>query len=147
MRKALILLSICLATVSAHAEDWQLLQEAENGVRMLVDIKSIAPINMTSHGMQGPAIGAKFRYIDDNGVATVPFIFVTAISSCKSMNGELQQGTLQGGKWVPEKKYWWSENGSKMYDASGNFLCKVYNRVTAAQQMQVKPVAPGRNSI
>src|SRR5689334_14961065 len=104
MKRVLILLSVCLAAFSAHAEDWQLLQEAEKGVRMLVDIDSISNGRILIGDEQVPAVGAKFRYVDTDGSKTSPFIFVTPISSCKGMNGELQQGSFKDDKWVIEKK-------------------------------------------
>lgn len=126
MKRILLALSLSCAVIAAHAENWTMVQESDNGSRLLVDIDSYR--NNTKGDDGTIFVAAMFRFFS-NGEAGSPFLYITEADSCKRMNGTLYSRKWENGKWVTTDKFWWSKNGSKMYDSAGELLCDVYNKV------------------
>jgi hypothetical protein len=142
MKKILLALSLSCAVVAAQAESWILVQEADTGSRLLVDVDSY---QRNIKGEDGTMfVGALFRFFD-KGEAGEPFAFLVEAESCKSMNGSLTSRKWNGSKWVTTEKYWWSKDGNKMYDAGGTLLCGAYNKVRS--ESTPKTGATGKNMI
>ena len=135
MKKSIVAGCIALAlTAVAHAETWIMVMEAKEGARLLVDVDSFGAKqwpNAADASKPGPIwIAARYMFYGPDG-AGVPFIYTTALSSCKSGNGELVYQEWDGKSFANKGRYWWSSDGQKMYDAGGVTLCAIAKEVTA----------------
>ena len=148
MKKSIIAACAALAlTAVAHAENWIMVMEATEGVRLLVDIDSFGAKqwpNPTDATQPVLWIAAKFVYYDTNG-AGLPFIYTTKFDSCKSGNGELVYQEWDGKNYANKTRYWWSTDGKKMYDAGGVSLCTIAKAVAAPAKQ--KSSLTGKDSV
>lgn len=114
-------LASTLLTVSlaANANNWIMVQEADNGNRLIVDIETFM---VTKGDDNTPLVAAIFSYVED-GKLGEPFAFVTDLKSCTTRNGLIHHRMYDGVKWNTVQRYFWSKNGRKMYDAGGMALC------------------------
>lgn len=118
LRNLLVVLGV-VATTTANAENWQLLTDATNGVRMVVDVNSskLTPY-VKPDGAKSIAVSARMAYIDQ----TESLQFVAGIDGDECVyNGA---GTIIN--IFPDQtknNYFWSAQGTKLYDAQGSWLC------------------------
>jgi len=123
--KKIILAAALAVSFAAHAESWVMVQEAENGARLLVDVDKFVANKDTM--ANGPEIylAAPFKYFM-NGKSTDAVAFVIDRETCKMREGPLVKRTWDGKAWVTVETYWWSSSGTKMYDSAGQALCELY---------------------
>ena len=120
LHKLLIAVGILAITTTANAENWQLLTDAENGTRLVVDTDSImlTPYNDVK-GEKSIAVSAKMAYIDSQ--ESLQFISGIDGNECVYKGA----GTIVN--IFPDKTkngYFWSLKGSKLFDAQGSWLCE-----------------------
>lgn len=116
------LLVILMASIPAYAENWQMLADSQDGQRLIVDVDS-ANIDKYTKNVKTKEVGIRVRasmmYIDPN-VQTRPFISAIDGDDCIYR----QAGSIVN---VFDKKtvdtYFWSMQGTKMYDTQGQWLC------------------------
>ena len=148
MKKSIITGCIALAlTAVAHAENWIMVMDAKEGVRLLVDIDSFGAKNWPNPAdasQQVLWLGARFMFYGPDG-AGQPFIYTTKFDSCKSGNGELVYQEWDGKNFANKGRYWWSNDGQKMYDAGGVTLCAIAKEVAAPTKQ--KSSAKGKDTV
>jgi len=124
MKKYICAALIAVSSAVSAAEDWQLLSDGGNA-RLLVDTSSFRVDNSNA---DGPAIAAKFRYFNDGQMLT-PFVFATFAETCVSKAGIIYSRNFKDGAWVTTNTYFWSADGSRMYDEAGKFLCLLLEKL------------------
>lgn len=121
MKKIFTAILLATALIGASAADWRSIGDTGDGnSRLLIDAQSIGS-GIPDDGKE-PLVYALFRYFA-NGEMQEPYVYVTFAESCVNGQGVLFRRKNIEGKWVTDKKYWWSTDGDKMYDVIGNILC------------------------
>jgi hypothetical protein len=122
-----IFTAILLATsLVASAADWRSVGDNKNGdARLLVDVQSLG-VGVADKGVDLLVYGM-FTFFSD-GEVQEPYAFVVFAESCISGQGLLSRRKKVEGKWVTDKKYWWSTDGDKMFDTIGSTLCASLNK-------------------
>jgi hypothetical protein len=118
MYKVLLVVSLLLST-NVNAGTWKLLNENDEGGRLLVDVDSAVIDTYDKDGKgDGTRVRAHMRYIEKDG----ELFFVGVIDGAECI-------TQQGGALVnlfednTSKTYFWSDLGNRLYDSEGRWLC------------------------
>jgi hypothetical protein len=118
MYKVLLVVSLLLST-NVNAGTWKLLNENDEGGRLLVDVDSAVIDTYDKDGKgDGTRVHAQLRYVDKDGVVS----FVGVIDGAECI-------TQQGGELInlfendTTKTYFWSDLGNRLYDSEGRWLC------------------------
>lgn len=134
MKKVIALLALSLASLSVMAQGWVLVDETKDGQRLLVKKGSITTgVNKNS----SPWVGGDFA-ITNNGEIAAQFYMVTLVQTCVDGGGELIAGVDENTR----RKYWWSQNGDKMYDTAGRLLCAWLEAELKSRRNTVPPAPP-----
>lgn len=144
MLRKLVFLTALLTSTVANAENWQLVEDATNGLRLVVDVDSVRVQSYTKEGgVASMAVTAKMSYITQDNE---PLVFLSGIDG----NDCVYQG---GGSIVnvyadrSESNYFWSFKGGKIYDAQGQWLCAyLIDYVEKADKKTKKKPAVKQNS-
>ena len=150
MKKYIIAGCIALAlSAVAHAENWIMVMESDNNVRLLVDVDSFGAKNWPSSSdatKQIPWLFAKFMFYTSDGTGD-PFLYTTKAESCNNGNGELVLQGWDGKNFATKNRYWWSKDGHKMYDSGGLALCALLKSNASTEPTKQKSAATGKNSV
>jgi hypothetical protein len=139
MKKLFALAALTASLSVSAATHWVTIMDSENGnARLLVDAESWKPVKSDDGST---FIVAVFRYIKD-GTPQPTFVFVTQPSTCHEGGGQLYHRELEKNEWVTKYKFWWSDTGSKMYDAGGMALCEIM-KVRLEDKPDVPKTKPG----
>lgn len=135
MIRAAVLVTALLVSAIATAENLQLVEDAANGTRLLVDTDSvkITPYSKNSKG-DSIAVSARMVYYGPNN-DIVEFVTGVDAEDCLTKNG----GTIVNV--YPDRSqssYFWSASGSKLYDAQGQWLCMVFLKAADTPVSQPK---------
>ena len=137
MIRAAVLVTALLVSAMATAENLQLVEDAANGTRLLVDTDSVklTPYSRNSTD-DSIAISARMVYYGANN-DVVEFITGIDAEDCLTKSG----GTIVN--IYPDKSqssYFWSASGNKLYDAQGQWLCSVFLKTvdTPVKQPKIK---------
>lgn len=148
MKKSIIAACAALALCAvAHAENWIMVMESKEGARLLVDVDSFGAKQWPDADASKPAvlwIASRFMFYGPDG-AGQPFIYTTKFDSCKTGNGELVFQEWDGKNFASKSRYWWSNDGQKMYDAGGITLCAIAKEVAAP--VKQKSSAKGKDTV
>ena len=120
MIRSAVLISALILTATAHAADWKVVTDSTDGARLLADVDTME-IQEYNNGTasKGTSILVRMQYIV-NGVAGAVFSSAIDIEECLTK----QQGTLVNSFGRGEtNSYFWSVDGTRMYDAQGQWLC------------------------
>lgn len=144
MLRKLVFLTALLASTTVNAENWQLVDDGTNGVRLVVDVDnaSVAPYRK-DNGEVGLAVTAKMAYID----ARDNVVFVSAIDGDDCVYKGA--GTIVNVYADRSKNtYFWSTRGTKIYDAQGKWMCAFLHEFVeqADQQEKKKPNVKKQNN-
>ena len=124
MKKLASLVFSLAMTLPAHAgENWVSVLDSTDGARLLVDSDSFNPAKSDDEKI---IIGAMFKFVSEGEPGPV-FVYITEASSCNQNGGPLLYRAWENNAWVTKKKFWWSVNGSKMFDGAGRVLCDILN--------------------
>ena len=126
MKKMIGVLALAfMASMAMASETWMSVIDADDGTRMLIDAESYM-ISRDKEDANSPVyLGAKFRYVVPGSGPETPFVLVTDATTCMKGQGELIYRTRKNDSWVTAGRYWWSTDGTKMYDTAGKTLCAV----------------------
>ena len=116
MRK--LLLALALVSTTAVAANWKLIIDGSQGTRLLVDTDSVGIDKYQKENGPGARVYATMEML--NGNDEVVFRSIIDADDCLTQHG----GTLV--TIYPDKStssYFWSMEGSKLYDAEGQWLC------------------------
>ena len=118
MRKLLLVVTLLGSTV-ALAANWKLIIDGSQGTRLLVDTDSVGIDKYQKENGSGARVYATMEML--NGNDEVVFRSIIDADDCLSKQ--------EGGTLVniysdrTTASYFWSMNGSKLYDAEGQWLC------------------------
>jgi hypothetical protein len=120
-----VFLCLMLVLGQAHAANWIMVDETDDGIRMLVDVDTWR-LTKQSENDDDITAAAMFRFVTSDGKLQKPFAYVNYVKSCASGNGELFMRDYDGTSWSTTTKHWWSRGGSKLYDRAGAALCDIF---------------------
>ncbi len=121
MKKIIAAVLLAVVSSSVLAEKWSMIDESkESDLRVLVDSDSwkVTEDKGTSY------IYATYRFVKE-GVPGKDLTYLTGLDSCKNRNGTLYQRANIDGKWTTVNQYWWSKQGTKLFDSIGGALCDI----------------------
>ena len=116
MRK--LLLALVLISTTAVAANWKMITDGASGTRLLVDTDSVGIDKYQKENSNGARVYATMEML--NGDSEFVFRSIIDADDCLTQHG----GTLVNV--YPDKSttsYFWSMEGSKLYDAEGQWLC------------------------
>jgi len=121
-----LLLAVCLmASLSANAENWKLITDSEGGNRLIVDIDSINVeeyVKSKSPEKKGLRVYGIMRYMHPN-TDTSPFAAIVDGEDCVVRKSGILINLYSNGE---TDKYFWSEDGVRMYDSQAIWLCAFF---------------------
>jgi hypothetical protein len=119
MFKHLALVVMFAVSFSAHAENWFVVTDSKTGERLLADLESIKVDNYTtSTGGTSVRMSSTMTFVGEGD--SDPFTAIIDVKECFSRKRGILVNVYKD---QSHKTYFWDENGSKMYDAQGQFLC------------------------
>ena len=134
MLRTVVLSLILLFTITAHAENWTVVTDSGDGVRLIADIDSVQLKEYNSGTKKSTGIFVNMQYVNTD------FVFVSAIDVEECLLK--QRGTLvnayENGK---SNSYFWTVDGNKMYDAQGQWMCGVVIGILNNNKKSEKPKA------
>ena len=122
MIRAAVLVTALLVSAMATAENLQLVEDATDGTRLLVDTDSVKLIPYSRNSKDDSiAVSARMVYYGSNNDVSE---FITGIDAedC-STKGSGTIVNVYSDK--SQSSYFWSASGNKLYDAQGQWLCVV----------------------
>lgn len=140
MLRKLVFLTALLASTTASAENWQLIEDATNGIRLVVDVDSpmLTPYQNEKEA-KSIAVSALMAYIDNN--ESIQFVAGIDGDECVYKGAGTIINVFED---KTKNKYFWSTNGTKLYDAQGQWLCRYL--INYAVELEKKPPAVKQNS-
>jgi hypothetical protein len=134
MLRTVVLSLALLFTITAHAENWAVVTDSGDGVRLIADIDSIKVKEYNRGTKKATGIFANMQYVNTD------LIFVSAIDVEECLLK--QRGTLINAYPSGQSNtYFWDINSDKMYDAQGQWLCGVVIGILKNNNKQPKPKA------
>ena len=115
MKSTLIMLALCASFAgAAHATDWRLLVESEEGVRWLIDLDAteLQKVDRVWY------LAGSVRLVEPTGITDLAAL--TRLDSCPKAHGGLVLGFPNNVRRV----YWWTGGGQRVYDGIGRGLCR-----------------------
>lgn len=133
--RSLFFAVLLLVSPVSFAENWQLVEDSVSGDRVIVDVDSVTVDNYTKiDKTTGVRILANMQIISSNPEKNSD-VFVTIIDAedCLQKNA----GTIVN-VFSPTEKivYFWSAQGTLMYDAQGQWLCSFLKIAISKQPKQ-----------
>ena len=132
MLRTVVLSLALLFTITAHAEDWAVVTDSGDGVRLIADVESVKVKEYKKGTKKGTGIFVNMQYVNTD------LVFVSAIDVEECLLK--QRGTLINAYPSGESNtYFWDISGDKMYDAQGQWLCGAVYGILKNNKKQTKP--------
>ena len=140
MLRKLVFLTALLASTTVNAENWQLIEDATNGIRLVVDVDStrLTPYQK-ENGAKSVAVSAQMAYVGEK--ESLNFIAGIDGDECVYKGAGTIINIFPDRS---ENKYFWSAQGTKLYDAQGLWLCGYL--IKYAEETEKKKPAVKQNS-
>lgn len=106
-----------LVTSIAHAENWTMVTDSNSGTRLVADVDSVKFDKYNKGNSQGHRAMVTMQYV--TGEYTEPFLVIIDIDECI----QKKSGVLVSKRGDSQQIYFWTNEGNKMYDAQGQWLC------------------------
>lgn len=118
MLKYILAAALVVASVPAHSQSWLRIADSSDGIRLSVDVSTLKVDTYPKQNAVGWRVSATMLY---SGERTLPpFIAVIDADDCMQRGGGVLVNILSD---ADTTTYVWDSNGTKMYDAQGQFLC------------------------
>lgn len=139
MKKLIAIAIMSLANI-AGAENWTVVSESTDGIRLLIDTDSLTIqewADKTAPTNKIPWAIASFVYFKTGEGPSDPVLFTTKLQSCDNKGGEvILEEKDNTSKFHITSRFWWSVNGKRVYDDVGQALCLLTD--AKLQDMQPK---------
>ena len=136
MIRAAVLVIALLVSPLATAENWQLVKDSANGLRLVADVDSLrVETYKNDNNKTSFAVSAIMSYVESQGE---PVTFITGISGedCVYKDGGIIINVYVDRS---ESKYVWSKQGNKFYDAQAQMLCRYFAVYVEETVSKAKP--------
>jgi hypothetical protein len=132
MLRTVVLSLALLFTITAHAENWAVVTDSGDGVRLIADVESVKVKEYKKGTKKSTGIFVNMQYVNTD------LVFVSAIDVEECLLK--QRGTLINAYPSGESNtYFWDISGDKMYDAQGQWLCGAVYGILKNNKKQAKP--------
>lgn len=115
-----LLVTAMTLSLTAHAENWQAVQDGVGSDRLIVDVDSVAVDTYDkADNTKGTRIYATMQIV--GGTETTPafWTIIDVVECLAKGNGLLLTKTSDG----TNHTYFWDTKGPRIYDAAGQWLC------------------------
>lgn len=117
-KKLFVATILAIASVSVNAQSWKMITDSTNGLRLVVDTDSIVIDKYMLGNAERYRIHGTMQYLGGNPLP--PFKAIIDTNDCLVRGGGPLVNLYENGE---QSNYVWDTNGTKMFDAQGQFLC------------------------
>jgi hypothetical protein len=141
MIRAITTALLLSTATAAAAENWQLVQDSENGSRLIADFDSVDVTNYIKNEKTkevGIRAHGVMEVLTPDG-PTGAFTAIIDVDDCLKRQAGPIVNLFADGK---TNTYFWSSRGDRLYDAQGQWLCAIVtiaNATVEAKKSKEKP--------
>lgn len=144
MKRLVLLVTLLITSNLALAENWQLVEDSDEGARLIADVDSLkAELYQKDDKVRGTRISSIMRIVLTESI-TDSFIVAIDGNDCLAKQAGPVVNVLPSGK---VNTYFWSIDGNRMYDAQGQWLCAVfYKAVVEKKKLPKSNATPAKKA-